>query len=183
MRDDPFAGINDDYETNLAALGAMKVVEDYDPAKFYCRSTNKFDHSVKVQSPFPNDIVAAIDKVVNLRLVPEYTSRHALIRDAVVHRLHFLVETFGDWEIGELLALERVVAAAEARRALRVRQKEILETAEVELRELSQDADWESLEAELAQLEAALPTLTEHYQRKLAVLIDQHRASLRRFAS
>jgi hypothetical protein len=174
-RFDPFVGVDDDYDARMSEAGKLKVVDDYSPEKFYCRSTNKFDHSQAVQVQFPKDIVAAIDTLVALRIIPEYTSRGAVLRDATVHRLHELAGLVGNWELGELLTLERAIAGQDARKAIRQRNRELLEAAAEELKGLANERDEEGLANELDNLEVIAETMNEFHGRKMHKLIAEYR--------
>ena len=65
----------------------------YDPARIYTRSTNKFDHSTPLTVGFPREVLALVGKIVSSGVWGEYRSNQDFVRDAVVHRLQTMMDT------------------------------------------------------------------------------------------
>jgi hypothetical protein len=91
---------------------------DYSLASFYTRATNRHDHSQPIQTPFPPELASMVTLWANQ--IPEYRgSRQALIRDAVMHRLKWLIDHQGLDDDRTRFSLYRA----------RVTQAEMMETA------------------------------------------------------
>lgn len=63
---------------------------EYSPDNFYTRATDGKGHSELVHVKLPPHVASALAAIVQSRAVPEYRTTQDLIRDAVVHRLHYL---------------------------------------------------------------------------------------------
>jgi hypothetical protein len=61
----------------------------YDPDKLYTRGVDSRGHSAIVHLRVLPDVVSQIEKVVQSRALP-YQTTQDVIRDAIVHRLHYL---------------------------------------------------------------------------------------------
>ena len=68
----------------------------YDPARIYTRSTNKFDHSTPLTVGFPREVLALVGKIVSSGVWGEYRSNQDFVRDAVVHRLQTMAGQLED---------------------------------------------------------------------------------------
>lgn len=91
----------------------------YSPRNFYTTSTDGHGHSevlyVKI-SPYMHGVLSSM---IQQRLIPEYSTIGALIRDSVAHRLHQISEEFGDMRVtyaeNQILMYEKQLARAERR--------------------------------------------------------------------
>ncbi len=64
--------------------------DDYSPDKFYIKATDDHGHSELVHLKVPPGVLSAIAQIVQSRAIPEYRTSQDLIRDAIIHRLHYL---------------------------------------------------------------------------------------------
>lgn len=64
----------------------------YSPEKFYTRSTDARGHTETMWLRLPPSLARVIAEVVQSRKIPQYRTAQDLVRDAIVHRLHYLKE-------------------------------------------------------------------------------------------
>lgn len=191
--DELFRGTDDDEQfdaaraekmTELKSLhpGSPKPVGgEYGPDKFYTYSKNDHDHSVNVQVTMRPQLSNLLGRVVEMRLIPEYTSKQAIIRDAIHHRLAYIADHYADFEGGEMLAYERIATTMQMRRESRRTVNSVISEAEAELNEIVRSGDWDDLQHELDSLDMQLLDLPEKQQQRLAALVLEFRAKLKRF--
>jgi len=67
--------------------------DDCSPDRFYTKATDNHGHSELVHLKVPPGTLSTIAQIVQSRAIPEYRTSHDLIRDAIVHRLHYLRES------------------------------------------------------------------------------------------
>lgn len=68
------------------------VTDDYDVNSFYPEGTDGRGHSDNFRVRLKPEIAGEIAALVASGLIPEYTTPSAVIRDSIVHRLHWLSE-------------------------------------------------------------------------------------------
>src|SRR5262245_5292547 len=92
--------------------------EEYKPDKFYTRS---IDPNVKGDSTwkrcrFPSDVLAEAHRFIHSGALAgtPITSVDALLRDALVHRLHYFADHYDDPVLNEFLANERRLAQVDS---------------------------------------------------------------------
>jgi len=62
--------------------------DGYDARNFYTQSSDSKGHHAKIQVKVPTNIAGEIARLVQSGVIPEYDTAQALIRDAIIHRLH-----------------------------------------------------------------------------------------------
>jgi hypothetical protein len=72
------------------------VTDDYDVASFYPEATDGRGHSDNLRVRLKPEIAGEIGALVASGVIPEYATPQAVIRDAIVHRLHWLSENTDD---------------------------------------------------------------------------------------
>lgn len=70
--------------------------DGYDARSFYTQSSDSKGHHAKIQVKIPTNIAGEISRLVQSGVIPEYDTAQALIRDAIVHRLHAVNEWIKD---------------------------------------------------------------------------------------
>lgn len=65
----------------------------YSPDRFYTRATDGKGHAELLHLKLPPELASALAQIVQSRAIPEYRTVQDLIRDAIVHRLHYLRES------------------------------------------------------------------------------------------
>ena len=186
-----FRGTDDEYDDqraeklkNLKSLhpGSPKPIGgEYSREKFYTYSKNEHDHSVNVQVTMRPQLSNLLGRAVSMGLIPEYASKQAIIRDAIHHRLADIAENYADFEMSDMLALERMDTLAQMRREHRRTIKAVLTNAQADLDELVRDSDWDDLALELDKLEMHAGDMPAKSREKLDGLIQEYRGKLRRF--
>lgn len=192
--DNLFRGVDDDerYEGERAEkMAQLKTIHpgspkpvggEYRRDAFYTYSKNDHDHSSNVQVTMRPQLNNLLGRIVQMGLIPEYTSKQAIIRDAIHHRLAEIAENYADFEMSDMLAVERMDTQAQMRREHRRTVKQVLVNAQADLDELVQDGDWDDLALELDKLEMHAGDLPEKPQQKFVAMIDEYRAKHRRFS-
>jgi len=142
----------------------------YSLDEFYTRATNQHDHSRSIRVHLPPDLSGRIAKVVED--VPLYRNTSDLIRDAIVHRLHYLDESGYDLKlIRDAQAMEMVMSRMEAQ----VERNKIQEQMIVNLKESIAQAralnQMEYLEDLKEQVMDLLPTMSAHYAEEARKLL------------
>lgn len=101
----------------------LEAPEAYSQNKFYTKATDGRGHSENVQVKLSPNIIGALSSIVQSKGIPEYRTIQDIIRDAVVHRLHYLyssgvvhgVNSLVRWEIAiqEMLEYQQRAMAFE----------------------------------------------------------------------
>lgn len=65
----------------------------YDRDEFYVRSKDDDKSTAHIRTNAPASVAAQMDAIVQQRSIPDYRTREDIVRDALVHRLHYLNET------------------------------------------------------------------------------------------
>lgn len=151
---------------------------DYDISHFYTAATNKHDHSKNVQVPIPDYVRAEILKLVNSGQWPAYSSVQAFMRDATVHRLHWIRDQDPDPDMDRVLNAVRREARQEARRQLREAQIRLLEGLEREIDDLFNDRQWDDIEHLCDQTEADIEEVPEPWKGRTWELITDARTKV-----
>ncbi len=185
--DDPFQGIDDD-DPRIAKIATIHPGRSdkhgaYDPHRFYTVSKNAHDHSENIQVPFPPAVAALIKRVVELDALTEYRSKQDVIRDAVYHRLAFLADEYGQFDLTISLERHLVDVRAQMRREERATEERIVANAAADLEMMDGKGQWRKLQRELDELEIGLRVVDEDLRERLQGLIDQYRGRLKRFGN
>lgn len=77
---------------------ARELDAEYSEFRLFTRSTNKHDHSTKVQVNVTPEFAAMITEAVNKGLVPGYRTPADVFRDGAFHRIRFWATNNGDPE-------------------------------------------------------------------------------------
>lgn len=86
--------------SNVVPIKAGWEADDpYDPHRFYVRATDSAGHSAYPRFRCPPHIYDRISALVASKAIPAYTTPHDVIRDAIVHRLHWLEEHLPDIQL------------------------------------------------------------------------------------
>lgn len=147
----------------------------YDIAKFYTRATNDHDHSMTMRVPMPREIMGEISRWVQMGLVPAYTSPQALVRDAVHHRLQWLAEQKGDWELAGVLSVQRGLDAQERILTRLATEEKFLAGVKKVIAELEGTHRLDMLETYLDQVEIEEHDIDERSRMELVKVIADGR--------
>lgn len=125
----------------------------YDPARIYTRSTNKFDHSTPLTVGFPREVLALVGKIVSSGVWGEYRSNQDFVRDAVVHRLQTMAAQLGDETFEYRLMIERVQCILDQRAADMRALDKMAESLEEIGDRAAEDGNWANLREIIRQTE------------------------------
>lgn len=64
--------------------------EAYSPDRFYVRGSDQAGHREEIRVKVAPDLADALAKIVQSKSIPEYSTIQDIVRDAIVHRLHYL---------------------------------------------------------------------------------------------
>lgn len=145
--------------------------EAYDPANYYTRS---IDPKVQGDSQwrrvrFPTDITAEADRLLSSGALAgtPLTSFAALVRDALIHRLHYIASTMNDPHLNEFLANERRLSTVDSLIRDRETKARIVKDAEIALDGAIQHNDrWNATEL-LKMYEPMIDGMREPYGPQL----------------
>lgn len=108
------------------------VDDDYSPDEFYTKATNKHDHSSTPYSVRVDPTTSAqVSALIASGKIPHYKTPSDFFRDALVHRLHYLVYRMdlGSDEMRELLSRTREQARLDMLASQTADIEKMIETA------------------------------------------------------
>lgn len=148
---------------------------DYTPDKFYTRSDKK-TQTRQVRVFLSDDQLAEIARLVQGKEVVEYTTLQDFVRDAVHHRLHWVMkERVQTPESAMRMRVMNMRAEMEAR-AADVAQYEVMMNAVTEtLSKLQGAGDKVELRKHLGRLELEAEALPDPWNWKLAEVLENYR--------
>lgn len=155
----------------------------YDETKFYVASTNEHDHDESTRVRMPKWLMAQLQELVRDGRLPAYRSIHDVMRDALVHRVHYihsrgLTDTDTDWIEREVL--KGAMVRIEARRQEKL---EAVKTVEVTLREALHARDPEEIDMAIAVAQGMAEHIGEPYSTQIRGHIAQVYSDLTNYAN
>lgn len=176
--------------SNVVPIGAPQpsqgwgapAATNYDIEAFYVRATDAAGHSEASRVRFKPEIYNEIMAVVSAGIWPHYRSPHDLIRDAVVHRLHWLSDQTADPDIRERLGsfVERIAFqewAAQEQSAFDAWDRSLTQISGLYDTATEQE-DWEAMLGLLLRTYERADHLREPYRGKLREIADLGRRRL-----
>jgi hypothetical protein len=131
---------------------------------------------MNVQTPFPKEIVGKIDELIQKGVVPSYKSRQDFMRDAVVHRLHYLCQE------KDVLADDKQVVTKEMKLCMLHEKmegirtyEEIGEQAGEVLSKMMYHRDDEGMAAQVAEIEEMAEDFPEPYRGNLLRVVQPYK--------
>lgn len=152
---------------------------EYDPNKFYTRSTNQHDHSADIRFRLPPHLAGRINEIVSSKRFPQLRSTADFYRDAAVHRLHHLNKMMQDPELANMLNIEIRLAIIEARQQEVDSLREAVEKHKQQLESAWQSNDYDAIADSLADVEESIPFYRNPYRRQLQELVTQFKPRLK----
>ena len=147
----------------------------YDPNEFYVRTVDKRGHKETVHVAMPPDLFAEIHETANNPNFPFYRTVQDLMRDAVLHRMHWLYEKYGATEHAkEFLALEMAKAKIETRKRARDTITDILSELTTSLDIYIKVGDHKNLAKCIFDCYEMAETTTEPYSSQFRSLAQQY---------
>lgn len=158
-------------------LWGLDAGHQYDPDQFYTRSTNKHDHSFRLELRIPPYVQGLMAEAVDH--IPLYRSMADMARDAIVHRLHILGPEWLTPNSIAQLDLEMRLTRIEQRKVRLDFMAEMLNGHRDVLERAYEAKDAEELSNALADTEDDIEALGEPYKGKLQELAKEYRARLK----
>ena len=132
-------------EGEVMAEGWEAGKSTYDINEFYTRSTDEKGHYKQLRVSVPPEVAARIGQLVQQHTVPQYKTMEAFIRDAIIHRLHWLAHEFVDTEVQrEVERQARITLAANMRADVEANVQHVEQLTE-DVRLCIQQQDWSTL--------------------------------------
>lgn len=153
----------------------------YSRKKFYTRSTNSHDHQKSLTTMFPQDLHAAVYRMVDL--VPDYRTHHDLIRDAVYHRIRELEEMIDEEMPGDTRqTLELMTVQDTVREQIQLRQQ-LCKGARDSFDEAYESGDADLLQQTIEAHRIMVSAMSAHVAGELLPIIEQAERDLERMRS
>lgn len=155
--------------------------DDYDEANFYCGVASDAG-SVSRSMRLPLDLDTMVQRIVQKDDVPAYRTSHDVIRDALVHRLHYLNENYRMPK-----SLSRMLAVEEARRknhdaqALMREQEELVKEVEETLKGFADSGSTKIRDRYITDMWRAVHSLEEPWQGRLRNMLSAYGPPPRNF--
>lgn len=147
-------------------------VKGYDPDKFYTSSRNKHDHSEQMSLKLPPDLYMAVQSYGNNQDFPEYRSGQDVVRDAIVHRLHYLTSSYrADPTIISLVRAHMTVARLSMGMAELDLMNKVVDDTRVLSDRLMNGRDIESMSRLIIETETAREVMREPYVSRIDELL------------
>lgn len=163
------------YQPNRYVEGNLSDSEEYDPAAIYTRSTNAHDHSVIVHVGLPREVRIAVQRLVGLRIWPEYRSEGDFIRNAIMHQLHRDVAAAGLDSYQPMLAQERFWAWVEERDRALNSYKETGTRFQKSMENSASLGSWEHVIDTCDMAEAAAASMPEPFKGQMLDVVGYWR--------
>lgn len=156
---------------------------DYDINRFYCRAKDKDGHSTTVHVKIPDDLAGELAALVQSGRISDYRTMQDVMRDGLVHRLHWVLEHIHDLPNEESLrsALARQVVHNETLRY----QEELAELSalpgaiETVCETALQSGDLEQLGRYLEMQTEHVEHLREPFRTQILSIIDRYGQRIR----
>jgi len=153
--------------------------DDYSPDEFYTKATNKHDHSSAPYSVRVDPSMSAqISALIQSGKIPHYRTPSDFFRDAITHRLHYLVNRMdlGTPELMELLARTRTQARLDMMAAEVADLDKMIKTARDGINDARIRGDKYMLDQLRVSLEAQVGMLREPYKGEVVGMISTLKA-------
>ena len=115
MTEPRLRAVNDDF--NPWGLETEdRTAATYDPADFHIASVNKHDHSSSVTFRAPGEVISELARMVASGDFPMYKTKSDFMRDAIVHRMHWLADNYDNEKMRQWVTRQSSLARLDARR-------------------------------------------------------------------
>lgn len=152
--------------------------DGYELTKFYTRSGTSQTRQVRVH--LTNDAIAEIERIVQGKEVAEIRTTQDFIRDAVHHRLHWILkERVQTPESAQRMRVMQLHADAENATADVAQHRLMLEAIRFSLSELQGSGNKTELKDRLGRLELEAEALNEPWNWQLLELLENYREPVR----
>lgn len=163
---------------NLHAVGNGWATENsgYNRDEFITRSTDGHGHQRHQRVNFPPSVIGQASAIIQGGKIPQYSTVQDLVRDAVVHRLHYLNETYLK---DPKLARELTAAVRKSRMEAITREQQELHGLVEACREAIMTAvrgkDWTAFRDALDQAEEQGEEVRDPYRTMIHDIVNEYR--------
>jgi hypothetical protein len=146
---------------------------EYDPDEIYVRSTDGHGHSENLQTRISPELAGEIAALVQSGIIPEYRTAQNFARDALVHRMFYVLKRADELGLKVPDGMQRVVTIEFQLSRVQAERQQIanLQRTVEEMSQLCEEAskagDIEALTRALAQCEAMGESVREPYAGKI----------------
>jgi hypothetical protein len=148
--------------------------DPYDPDEFYVSSTDRQGHHATQYISLKPETSGEIASMVASKDFPEYKTAGHFIRDAIVHRLHYLEDLRPNADRARYIRLLMHAANQEREDTVQREQVQLCEKWETTMQNLSLANDWPGLRRAVKACRAAAEDLQEPYDRRLYALVTRY---------
>jgi len=147
--------------------------DEYDPTKFYTRSSDKQGHSTHLRVNIPKPLAGEMGELIASAAVPQYRRPEDVVRDAIMHRVKQISRMVDDGKLEQAVDMAMLLAEEEQLVAEAVHAEELIAAMKVNAQRLLSRDSIEQLRKYLAQRRDRIDTIPELYQPEyLEVIAD-----------
>lgn len=164
--------------TNLRAVGSSFATQDsgYNEDDFYTRSTDGHGHQRHVRVNFPPSVVGQIAEIIQSGRIGAYKTSQDFIRDAVVHRLHYLnEELLNDPRLKRALTAEVRKSRMQAITAEQNELAGLVEACREAIMTAVRSEDWVAFQEAIDQAEQQGEEVREPYRSQIHGIVNEYR--------
>lgn len=185
---DPMEGGDAVVYRKLRAVGESEVSSwlgtsnEYDPDKLYVESRDRDKESATLYTKIPGHVMAELERLLaggQLSGTPLQT-KHDIVRDALVHEMHKLVDMVHDQRFAKAAETARQDAQADTMRRIYARYREIPQRVREMFLEAQGDGSVEMADELVGIYEPMIDSIPEPFAGKLEAELKQVRTWLSR---
>lgn len=167
--------------------GALRSVEDpfklednaYDRKKFYTRAVDDKGHKETIHTPVPPSIYAQVGQIIESKVIPEYKSQQAFVRDAIYHRLHEVGAWLENGEIERVVSVEMMRCRREFQLAELEEMEHLIERTDAMLQKANQLQDFEMMRLAIDEGWRDAEQIREPYASRLGKVLKRYQTLLK----
>ncbi len=152
-------------------------MDGYKRSTVFTRSTDKFGHSITKHCKVAPEVDARMEALVASKSNPAYRTTHDVMRNGLVHVLHYEAERQNDPETIAWVNHLAAVADMDRMAAQNMEWKSTIEHTRDTLTEMKADGDPASIQNVLGRMNPSLLIMPEPYRSRLAEVLDAHRSA------
>lgn len=153
----------------------------YKRSTVYNRSTDQYGNYDQRNVKFPPDVMARTEELLASKSNPSYRTTHDVIRNGLVHVLHFEAERANDPDTIAWVNHLAHVAKMDRRAAQNLEWKGTIEQVGETLATMKADKDPASIRDTIDDVTPSLDIMPEPYRTRLAEVLDGYRTEPRTY--
>ncbi|GIV04083.1 MAG: hypothetical protein KatS3mg015_2913 [Fimbriimonadales bacterium] len=147
---------------------------EYSPNKFYTRAVDKQGHKETLHVPVPPAIYAAVSELIASRKFPALRTPQDFVRDAIIHRLHYL-STMAGGDYDDIVARETFLADVQRLKSEATELEQLLLQTEELLKIAQSTADDQLFDTAIEHAMDRADSIREPYRTRLHQLVGRFR--------